>query len=89
MVVFWLVICAAFAFIPAIIAANKGREPWAWWIYGFFFFVIALVHALLIKPTPEELERRQLSCGSAKKCPQCAELVKADALVCRFCQHHF
>jgi hypothetical protein len=24
-----------------------------------------------------------------KKCPQCAELVKSDARVCRFCQHRF
>jgi Arc/MetJ family transcription regulator len=25
----------------------------------------------------------------AKKCPQCAELVKPDARICRFCQHKF
>jgi hypothetical protein len=25
----------------------------------------------------------------AKKCPQCAELVKSDARICRFCQHRF
>lgn len=24
-----------------------------------------------------------------KKCPQCAELVKSDARICRFCQHKF
>lgn len=27
--------------------------------------------------------------ADAKKCPQCAELVKPDARMCRFCQHKF
>jgi hypothetical protein len=29
------------------------------------------------------------SSADAKKCPQCAELVKPDARICRFCQHKF
>ncbi|WP_425284648.1 zinc ribbon domain-containing protein [Mesorhizobium qingshengii] len=24
-----------------------------------------------------------------RKCPDCAELVKADARICRFCRHEF
>lgn len=27
--------------------------------------------------------------ADGKKCPQCAELVKSDARICRFCQHKF
>jgi hypothetical protein len=27
--------------------------------------------------------------GASKKCPDCAELVQADAKICRFCRHQF
>jgi hypothetical protein len=30
-----------------------------------------------------------VSSAENKKCPQCAELVKVDARICRFCQHKF
>lgn len=39
--------------IPAVIAKNKGRNFFAWWIYGGLLFIIALVHALVIKARPE------------------------------------
>ena len=44
-----LVVVGLLAFIPAFIAKNKGRNPVLWWIYGFAFFIIALIHSLLLK----------------------------------------
>ncbi|MEP9376209.1 hypothetical protein ABLE91_05825 [Aquabacter sp. CN5-332] len=40
------------AFIPAKIAENKGREFFPWYFYGFFLFLIALIHSFLLKPYP-------------------------------------
>lgn len=66
--------------IPAIIAYKKGRDLLLWWFYGFLIFIVALIHSILIKPTDYVL----LSQGM-KKCPFCAELIRLDANVCRYC----
>jgi Uncharacterised protein family UPF0547 len=67
-----------------MIARSKGYGFFPWWLYGSLLFIIAIVHVLLIKPNAGHLERQAISAGG-KKCPMCAEIVKADAKICRFC----
>jgi hypothetical protein len=45
----------------------------------------ALPHALLIKPDVQAIEREKLASGDSRKCPFCAEIVKREAVVCRYC----
>lgn len=80
----FLVIVVLIGLIPATIARKKGRSFITWWIYGGLLFIIALPHALLLKTDQASIENRLINEGM-KKCPYCAEVVKGDAKVCRYC----
>jgi hypothetical protein len=70
--------------IPAVIAKGKGRSFGLWWFYGAALFIVALPHSLIMKANIQAIEHQQLSEGM-QKCPHCAEFIKADAKVCRYC----
>jgi len=71
---------AVIGLIPAFIASSKGRSFMLWWWYGAALFLFAMIHAIIIKPT----EENQLESGG-RRCPHCAEIIKRQANVCRFC----
>jgi hypothetical protein len=81
----FLILAALLGLIPAAIAKSKGRPFLLWWIFGFLALIIALPCALMMKRDVRNLEHRQMREG-LKKCPHCAEMIKGDAKVCRFCQ---
>jgi hypothetical protein len=76
---FWLGI----AIITGIAAASRGRSGFGWFLLGCIFSILAFLAVLVMPsrkgdpnaPTPETHVR----------CPECAELVLAEAKVCKHC----
>jgi len=78
----WMIL----SLIAAVIADRKGRSGvWFFFLSLVFSPLIGIIAALIAKPDADEVDRQAVLSGRSRKCPYCAELVKADAVVCRFC----
>lgn len=75
---------AALGLIPAAVASKRGYSFFAWWIYGALLWIVAMPHALLLKPRTEALEAKALEQGG-RRCPYCVEIIRLEAIVCKHC----
>jgi ribosomal protein S14 len=73
------------ALIPAKIASNKGYSFAAFYIFGVFLWLVAIIVAAVISPRTDALERKRLASGESQRCSHCAEIIRRDANVCRHC----
>ena len=80
-----LVLVTLLGLIPAAIARSKGHSFAGWWLYGALLFIVALPHSLLLRTDAEAIDKRKLEQGY-RKCLECAELFRKEALRCPHCR---
>jgi len=66
-------ICLGIA--SGIIAQNKGRSFFGYFVLGTLIPMVGLVIALAVGRNTETADRRQVASGRGKKCPYCADLI--------------
>lgn len=83
---FYLVGYVFFCAIAGAIASRKGRRAVTYFLLSMLLTpLIGILLALVARPDTQKVEQEKIASGQGRKCPFCAEVVKAEATICRFC----
>ena len=77
-VLVWLLIWIVCGMAAGAVMSKKGRGRVEGYALGFLLGPIGVVIALVLRPTTSKT-------GEFKVCSQCAERIRTEAKICRYC----
>lgn len=77
----WFAIALICAILCGAVAPSRNRSAGNWAVGGFLLGPIGVILLFLLPRGGEDTPGGQL-----RKCPHCAEMIKREARVCRYCQ---
>ena len=79
------IIWLGFGIASAIVANNKGRSGCGFLSSRVLSRPYRLILALVVSPDQTAKEKKILDSNQGRRCPFCAEVVRREAIKCRFC----
>jgi hypothetical protein len=81
----FVIIWILFGIVSAALASSKGRSGCGFFLLGILLGPFGLIMAAIASKNQPKIDQEVLAAGQSKKCPFCAELIRIEAVVCRFC----
>lgn len=83
-VILWI----CFSILVGVVDRNRGHGFWLGLVRSLVLSpLIGVAIAYGTRPNLVAMDKLALKNGQLKKCPDCAELVRSEARICRFCTH--